>query len=183
MTFFYADLRNVASSLKHGITPADPQGNLEVLDIDARVVAADREEMDERNLLNVTDTEDHVCKIRWSGADKSMGPVTLEIGFHESELEQSFIFTRSGGDYTRLADLSERLKKVELQITGEVEIQLSSDELDWWEEIEKQNLGLPRPDFAEIDSASMASGGFNDGLADREFMYEVLAELATFKKP
>lgn len=167
MTQFYCDINHVAEALQKRVGPPNEQGQLKVLDIEARTVGLDAEEMRNRNLLSTTNVNQHVCNIRWSGADGELGPIILEIYFHEDELDDTFEFSSTGGNFSRLSKLSKRLAKVEIQLCGSV--------AKWTMDTRIETLYLPRPDFAEISSKSMSTG-FKDGLADREFKYETLAE-------
>lgn len=166
MDTYYAELDSIANSLRK-VVPENESGRLVVVRSEAVIEGISYTEMQERNLHNFSD---NVCEIEWSNANDDIGPVSLSIIFHEKRLQTSFKFTSSGGVYTRMGQLSETLMTVESQLSDEPDVRQNDD-----------TLGLPRPDFRSITSGSI-SGGFREGLSDREFEYEVLAGLEQFKQ-
>jgi len=161
----YTTLENLEESLKK-LVPELNECRLEVVisEDNARIVGITTEELDERNLRNYVD---NVCSIKWEydedspfGRANTPGPITMTVHFHENEIENEFEFLSSGGNWTNLGQLSRNL--------GEIE-RVFDEEFD-----------LPTFDFAEINSASM-SGGFFDGLADREFKYEQIYKVKDFE--
>lgn len=167
MSTYYASVESTADALRKLVKRYD-SGTLDVVDGDAVIEGITRDEMRERNLFDYTDS---ICYIHWDSGLRGEGPIKLTVHFHENEISNTFRFTASGGSYSRLSDLSGNLALVEGQLSTDPALPHISDD----------SLGLPRPDFAEIDSGSI-SGGFHDGLSDREFKYEVLAHKHDFKE-
>lgn len=156
MTRFYSDVRNLTDTIWEEL-PRHEKGSISVVESHAVVDGLTPEEVKRRN---ITSHLEEICIVSWDYNDLNRRRAILarlQIKFHESKLQSEFAFRSSGGDFTRLQDLSDRLRDVESRIMDEFDV--------------------PKFDFHSIDSASM-SGGFDDGLADREFTYEQVVEVA-----
>lgn len=155
----YTSIVDLEESLRR-LVPKLEKCRLEVVRVphQFKVVGDTRKEMKQRNILDIAETGPSII---WERDGTISSPlITMQVVFHENELEKEFMFRSSGNRYTPMGALSETLAEIE--------------------EVFTEDLDLATFDFAEIDSASM-SGGLFDGLADREFTYEQIFEKAAFE--
>lgn len=165
MTVYYSDIDSLVETLKT-VIKRHKDGTVRVVDSEAVIDGLTITELQERNLV---DYSEGICAINWSGGDSLLGPLNVEIRFHENVIRNKFWFNKSGGYYSRLSDLSNELNQIECRLTDEVETDREDTE----------SLGLPRPYFAEINSGSLSTD-IRDGLADREFKYETSGHYSNF---
>jgi len=150
----FADTSHVVESLRNHTEASDEdEGRVTIFESDARIVAADDAEMDERNLWSAIDRiEDGICTVRWTR--NSFGGVRFRLHFHQKSVDATFelnpadpraIGARQATDPTELGD-------------------------------DLRNALLPLEDhgatftFSGVDAASMADGGH---FTDFEFEYVI----------
>jgi len=152
----YADKRNVVASLREHINSSDEdEGRITVYDTDTRIVADDRDEMEERNLWNasIERIDDIICSIDWEVT--SFGTQLLELNFHESELDNEFTLAPAGVNAiapqqaTSPTDLGPRLDEALTTLEEELDAAFT---------------------FQEVSAGSMANGGH---YTDFEFKYSI----------
>lgn len=144
---YHVDTDNIGKGIRL-LVEDNGEAVIHVCRADVVVDGLTLDEMRERNVLNRVD---EVCTISIDSERSSEDLWFVHVKFHENALEEQFYFRKSGGDWASLKELSPVLGAVE----------------DVFEKV----YDIPTFDFASVDSGSL-SGGFHDGLADREFVYE-----------
>lgn len=153
----YSDSQSAVESLREIEDEAEDgdSGKLIVLDTDQiRIVAADDEEMDDRNLWSqLNRVDDQICCINWDA--NRFGSLLLRLSFHQSEVENRFTL-----------DIAQRDAIAPKQATDPRNLG-SRLQTALHPFIEECNASFT---FTGVDAASMSNGGH---FTDFEFEYAI----------
>lgn len=153
----YADTENVIESLSRVKEMADggDSGKLVIIDAgQARVVAETDESMGDRNLWSaIHKIDDAICSIEWD--IPQFGGMLLELGFHESAVEETLVIDPAG--------------------PNAIDPTQATEPTDLGPDLERSLSGLAEEHdaiftFKGVEAASMANMGY---YTDFEYKYSI----------